>query len=115
MINFRELFNPSYNIIGIIIIVILLIVLFLLEDGLGEFLLNVGIIGIVTGIIGITLAGIIYLILKFLPSSYKIFVTIISDNVIKGIISCSIIVLIVGIILYLVSIFFDRKLESNVN
>lgn len=109
MINFREIFNSSYSVVGLVIIVILLIILFLLEDGVGDFLLNIGVIGIVTGIISLSLGGIVFLVLNFLPHSYKVFVSVISDNVVKGIFSSSILVLILGVFLYLISLFLFKK------
>lgn len=113
MINFREIFNPSYNIVGLVIIILLIVVLFLLERNMKDFFKNVGMIGIRTGIVSLVLGLVVSFVLNFLPHSYKIFVEVISDNVIKGILSSSVVVLIIGIFLYLISIFLCKKLKED--
>ena len=89
MINFREIFNSNNNVIGLGIIIFLVIILVFLEKNMRDFFRDFGMIGIRTGLIVFVLSIIIYFILKFLPSYYRIFVEVISNNVIKSMIALS--------------------------
>lgn len=105
MINFREIFNPSYSYIGLIIIAILVITLIVLEKKR-----SIKIIGYSCFTSGIVLL-LIYLLGNLIINnySYKFFIEIITNSFFGSLVIISILNICIGTI----SIYFHRYLEQQ--
>lgn len=113
MINYRSIFNPSYNYIGIILIVIIILLIILNNKNICISLKQIGKISILSGSITCLLSISINFIIDFMISNkYKIFVQIISDNVIKNALIASLSVTSLGTFLLLSSLMFQEKTKK---
>lgn len=103
MINFRDVFNPSYTFVGFILIAILIVLILLLNNNLKYSLSIIGKTSIIAGTITLVVALLAKLGLNtLLPYHYKIFVEVISDNVFTSCIIGSIISILIGIVAVLI-------------
>ena len=105
MINFREIFNPSYSYIGLILIFIIVILIILLEKKK-----SIRIIGYSCLSSGLVLL-LIYFIGNLIVSnnSYKFFIEIITNSFFGSLVILSILNICIGTI----SIYFHRYLEQQ--
>ena len=104
MINFRYIFNPSYSILGVILILIIIVLIFTINKNNNDSLRIIGKTILISGIISLIIDGLIYLITNnIIPSKYKIFVEVISNNLFKNIIYMSIISITLGTIAIAIS------------
>lgn len=104
MINFREIFNPNYTIIGLIIIIALIILIFVFNKDTKQSLNLLGKTAIITSIITFLISLILKLGIDILiPYNYKLLIQVISNNLLKSYINSSILILIIGIILFIFS------------
>ena len=103
MINFREIFNPSYSYIGLIIIAVLIISLIALEKKK-----SIKVIAYSTLASGLVLL-IVYLVGNLIINniSYKILIEIITNNFFESLIIIAILNIAVGTI----SIYLNRYIE----
>ena len=103
MINFREIFNPSYSYIGVIIIGILVVILITLEKKK-----SIKVIAYSTLASGIVLL-LIYLIGNLIINniSYKILIEIITNNFFESLIIIAILNIAIGTI----SFYLNRYIE----
>ena len=100
MINYRNIFNPSYNYIGLLLIGIIIYLLFITIKDLKKSLNQIGKTSIVSGTISLVIILLInFIINQILPYQYKIFIQVISKNVYKTALIYSIVVIILGIFL----------------
>ena len=103
MINFRTIFNNNYSVLGILIILFVILLILLINQDSRTSLKLIGTPCIISGIIALFIDFILYLIINIIPHQYKIFIEVISNNIIKNIIYASIISITVGIILIVLS------------
>ena len=97
--NYRAIFNPNYNFIGIILLILIITILFLLNKNLKYTLTLINKTFFITGIIALSLSVFINIILRmFIPYHYRIFIQVISDNVIKNSTYYSCICIVLGLI-----------------
>lgn len=103
MINFREIFNPSYSYIGLIIIAVLIISLIALEKKK-----SIKVIAYSTLASGLVLL-LIYLVGNLIINniSYKILIEIITNNFFESLIIIAILNIAIGTI----SIYLNRYIE----
>lgn len=114
MINFRQIFNPSYNYIGMFIIAILILWILVNNKNLYESLKQIGTISLISGIITLFLAIIInFIINQLLPHQYKIFIQVISQNVFKSATTSSLITIGVGMLLLLITKIWKKQSSSQ--
>ena len=100
MINFREIFNPSYNFIGLLFIALFIMIILLLNKNILYCLKIIGKTFLISGIITLILDILLYLGLDMvLISYYKIIIQIITNNVLKNCLYYSLTSIIIGIIL----------------
>ena len=100
MINYRNIFNPNYNYIGIIIIILLLIAIFILQKNTISSLIRISNMSLISGIIILIIAITINMLIKILVlGSYKIFIEVITNTIIKNLYFYSITIIIISIIL----------------
>ncbi|MCI6265333.1 MAG: hypothetical protein MR598_00615 [Erysipelotrichaceae bacterium] len=114
MINFRNIFNPSYNYIGLLIILILIVLIIWLNHDIKDSLKKIGKTAIISGLITLIIGFLLNLIINNLvPYQYKIFIQVISQNVFNNLILASIVTIILGIILFSITKILERKQEST--
>ena len=97
MINYRNIFNSNYNYIGLIFIFVISLLIIIIEKDtvasvyrISKYFLLAGII-----ILGITL--LLSFIMNFLIiSSYKVFIEIITNNLIENLYFYSIIIIVIS-------------------
>lgn len=105
MINFREIFNPSYSYIGLLLVIALIILIIIIEKKrsmkiIGYSCLSSGIVLLLIYLIGNLIIG---------SFSYKIFIQIITNNFFSSIVMLSILNICIGTI----SIYWYRFLEPQ--
>lgn len=103
MINYRTIFNPNYNYIGLIIIIILALLIIIIEKDTLASLQQFSKISLIAGIITLILALALNLLIQILiPSSYKIFIQVITKNVINNLYFYAILIIVISIIFNLI-------------
>ena len=114
MINYRTIFNPSYSYIGILIIGVLILFIFLNNKNIRKSFNQIGKISIFSGIFTLLFAYLIKLLINnnFTYSS-KLFIQVISKNVIKSLVTSSLMIILLGIILLLISQFFLKPSKAD--
>lgn len=116
MINFRNIFNPTYNYIGLLIIIIIIILIIINNKNLRISFKQIGTISLYSSLFTLIVSILIKFILNnLIPYQYKLFVQVISENVFKYSIILSTIGIILGIILTIISktLFNNKKKYSN--
>ncbi len=110
MINFREIFNPNYNFIGLLFIALLMMIILLLNRNIFYCLKVIGKTFLISGMITLFLDFILYLGLNMvLISYYKIIIQVISNQVLKNCLYYSIISIMIGIVLIVFSKIMKKK------
>lgn len=110
MINFRTIFNPSYNYIGLIIIIIINLLIILNNKNLQKSLHQIGVIGMLSSLFTLIISMLIKFILNnMIPYQYKLFIEVISENVFQTITTLSVIGIILGLLCMAISKFFFNK------
>lgn len=100
MINYRNIFNPTYNYIGIIFIIIISLSIIILQKKLITSIYKISKTFITSSLIIIIITTIFNLIIEFVvTNNYKIFIKIITTNVINNLYTYSFITLIISLIL----------------
>lgn len=115
MINFRNIFNPNYNYIGLLIIIIIIILIILNNKNLKISFNQIGTISLCSSLFTLIVSILIKFILNnLIPYQYKLFIQVISENVFKYSIVLSIIGIVLGILLITISkILFNNKQISH--
>lgn len=110
MINFREIFNPNYNFIGLLFIALLMMIILLLNRNIFYCLKVIGKTFLISGMITLFLDFILYLGLNMvLISYYKIIIQVISNQVLKNCLYYSIISIMIGIVLIVFSKIMKKR------
>lgn len=102
MINLRQIFNPSYNYIGIIFIIFIALTIFIIQKNTVVSIYQISRSGLIAGIIILLITLLISFIMEFLiVSSYRIFIEVITKNVISSLYFYSITIIIISSIVNL--------------
>ena len=110
MINFREIFNPNYNFIGLLFVALLMMIILLLNRNIFYCLKVTGKTFLISGMITLFLDFILYLGLNMvLISYYKIIIQVISNQVLKNCLYYSIISIMIGIVLIVFSKIMKKR------
>ena len=110
MINFREIFNPNYNFIGLLFMALLMMIILLLNRNIFYCLKVIGKTFLISGMITLFLDFILYLGLNMvLISYYKIIIQVISNQVLKNCLYYSIIFMMIGIVLIVFSKIMKKR------
>ena len=110
MINFREIFNPNYNFIGLLFMALLMMIILLLNRNIFYCLKVIGKTFLISGMITLFLDFILYLGLNMvLISYYKIIIQIILNQVLKNCLYYSIISIMIGIVLIVFSKIMKKR------
>lgn len=110
MINFREIFNPNYNFIGLLFVALLMMIILLLNRNIFYCLKVIGKTFLISGMITLFLDFILYLGLNMvLISYYKIIIQVISNQVLKNCLYYSIISIMIGIVLIVFSKIMKKR------
>ena len=110
MINFREIFNPNYNFIGLLFMSLLMMIILLLNRNIFYCLKVIGNTFLISGMITLFLDFILYLGLNMvLISYYKIIIQVISNQVLKNCLYYSIISIMIGIVLIVFSKIMKKR------
>ena len=97
MINYRHLFNPTYNYVGIIMIIVLIIFIFINNRDINQSVQKIGIIITFSGLITLTLALLLnFFIDIILPQNYQLFIEVVSKNISKNCQTSSIVTILIG-------------------
>ena len=97
MINYRNIFNSSYNYIGQMIIIILSLLIIIIEKDTVSSIYRISKYTFISGIVILSLALLSNFIMEFLIfNSYKVFIEIISKNLIENLYFYSIIIIIIS-------------------
>lgn len=110
MINFREIFNPNYNFIGLLFMALLMMIILLLNRNIFYCLKVIGKTFLISGMITLFLDFILYLGLNMvLISYYKIIIQVISNQVLKNCLYYSIISIMIGIVFIVFSKIMKKR------
>ena len=102
--NYRQLFNPNYNYIGIIIIIILSFLIIILNKNNLAFLKIIGITLVTSGIIAIVILSTANILANIIVSTeYNFLIKIVTKNLNKVYILSTIITISLGIALLMIS------------
>ena len=114
MINYRNIFNPNYSYIGLIIILLLIIMFIVLQKDLLKSISHISEISLISSVTTLVMTLILNLITKFiLIGSYKVFIEIITKNLIANLYLYSLIVIVISILLIgIVKINSTKSLEK---
>lgn len=97
MINYRNIFNPTYNYIGIIIIIILVLIIIGLQKDVFASIKHISKTVLISGLIILIFTLLLNFIMEFLIiGGYKIFIQIITDNIISNLYFYSITLIIIS-------------------
>lgn len=115
MINYRNIFNPDYNYIGLILIIFLIILIFWNNRNIKQSFQQIGTIitisGFTTLIIAIFLNVIVDLVL---PQQFQLFVKVISNNVSQNCWRTSLIAIFSGGTLLIINKLFFKNLKKAI-
>ena len=115
MINYRELFNPNYSYISIIIISFLIFLIVLNNRNTKKSIHQIGCICLISSIIMLGLSFLIKLLVnQMIPYQYKIFIQVISENFFTYSITLSIIGIALGIFLIAIAKFFFHTHDQEI-
>ena len=110
MINYREIFNINYSIIGLIMILIIISLIILINKNIGKSCNILGKVFISSSFISLFLLFIMNFGLKvIIPHQYTILVEVISKSLEKNYLIYSIIVLVFGLLLLIFSNLKEKK------
>lgn len=110
MINFREIFNPNYNFIGLLFVALFMMIILLLNRNIFYCLKVIGKTFLISGMITLFLDFILYLGLNMvLISYYKIIIQVISNQFLKNCLYYSIISIMIGIVLIVFSKIMKKR------
>ena len=111
MINYRNIFNSSYNYIGLILIFVLALIIIVIEKDTVSSVCRISKYALISGIITLVLALFSNFIIEFLVfNRYKVFIEIISKNLIENLYFYSIIIIIIsGVINLMLKTFGKTK------
>lgn len=97
MINIRDIFNPSNNYIGLILIFLIALLIIIIKKDLKSSIYQISKISFISGTITLIITLLSSLIIdNFILTNYKIFIEIISKNVINSIYLYSMIILVIS-------------------
>lgn len=103
MINYRSIFNPSYNYIGLIVITIIILIIIFLQKDLLTSIYKISKLCLISSLITLAIGLLLNFIIEFfIISSYKIFIEIITKNVISSLYLYSLIIIITSVILIII-------------
>ena len=104
MINFRNIFNPSYSYFMLMFILVLVILICLLNQNIKSSLKTLGKTILISGIITLVLSLLIELgINAFVTYNYKIFVKVISDSLFVSLLYSAGVSIVIGFLLLVLS------------
>lgn len=99
MINYRQIFNPNYTCIGLIIIIVIIILLLIINKNSIITINQISKTALIASIITISISLILKLLINtFIPTSYKIIIEIVSKNLITSIFTYSTIIAFISIL-----------------
>ena len=97
MINFRTIFNPNNTYIGFIIILAISLIIIIIRKDIKESIYQISKTSIISSIITLIFAFITSIIIYlFMINSYKLFIEIITKNILNSIYFYSIVLLIIS-------------------
>ena len=97
MINFRTIFNPNNTYIGFIIILAISLIIIIIRKDIKESIYQIIKTSIISSIITLIFAFITSIIIDlFMINSYKVFIEIITKNILNSIYFYSIVLLIIS-------------------
>lgn len=107
MINYRQIFNPQYNYIGIIIILILILIIYFIQKNIFTTIKQISKIFLISSTLILIITLILNLIIdKLFITNYKIFIEIITKNIINNLYFYSITTIIISIFITLITKIF---------
>ena len=115
MINYRNIFNPTYSYIGIMVIIAIAILILISEKNILLSIYQISRTSLISGTISLIIGILINFLIQFIITNpYKIFITIITRNLIKNLYFYSAIIIIISGILNLITrIFVNLDSKSN--
>lgn len=97
MINFRQIFNPDYNFIGLILIVVLILLILGFNKDLKYGIKVIGKTSLIAGLITLFIAFLLnFSIQNFIPYNYQIFIQVISNNLYQNYLYASVLTILLG-------------------
>ena len=97
MINFRTIFNPNNTYIGFIIILAISLIIIIIRKDIKESIYQISKTCIISSIITLIFAFITSIIIDvFMINSYKVFIEVITKNILSSIYFYSIVLLIIS-------------------
>lgn len=116
MINFRSIFNPSYNYLGIVTIIIIILLIIWTNQNFKKSLQQIGSTSLTASLIILIFSLLIKFILNnLIPYQYKLFLEVISENLFQSILMLSVIGIIIGILLVAISKYFFNNETKKIN
>ena len=113
MINYRTIFNPSYNFIGLLLIIVIIILIIWNNHNLKVSFYQIGSISLFSSLFTLIISFLIKFILnEMIPYQYKLFIQVISENVFKYSIILSIMGIVLGLLFITISKFFFSNQEQ---
>lgn len=115
MINYRNIFNPSYNYIGIIGIITIIIILTILNKNIKNIINLLSKILLISGTFTLIISLVLNLITSFMvPSTYQLFLEVITSKLQTNMLCQSLLIIAIGTLLLLVEkIFFKTSLKET--
>lgn len=115
MINYRTIFNPEFNYIGIIAIIIIILLIILNNKNLSKSFHQIGSISMTASLFTLVLTFLIKFILnQMIPYQYKLFIQVISENVFQYSTMLSIIGIVLGLFFIAISKYFFKNSKEKI-
>lgn len=113
MINYREIFNTTYGYLVLLLIILILCIIFLFnKDKKYNFNLFSKIF-FISGIILLVVDMILnFVINNFFSYDYKLFINVIGNSIYSNLLYYSVISIIIGVIFYIVGMFWNKRLAN---
>ena len=112
MINYRQIFNPEYNYIGLILIAIIALIIILVEKHTISSIYKLAESSLIAGTITLIATLLLNFVMSFIIiGNYKIFIEVITKNVISSLYFYSIIlILISSIIIFMIKTTYKEEI-----
>lgn len=110
MINFRNIFNTTYSLIGLILIIMIIGFIILINQNIKRSCKKIGKSFFISGVITIILSFLVKIVSNLLiPDKYQIITNVIIKNIVKNMNIYSLISILIGLVFMILSLVIKEK------
>lgn len=110
MINFRNIFNTTYSLVGLILIIMVILLIMLVNQNIKYSFKKIGKSIFIPGVITIILSFLIKIVSNLIvPEEYQIITNVIIKNIVKNMNIYSLISILIGLVFMILSLAIKEK------